>query len=161
MKIYPPDPTTGLYILAKPIQLRSQWYLRTLNETASHDNEDSPTCYQYLYPDLKFYDYTHNASKSEMFYGTEEEALDAIRRYELTSKLLIKKKDVYIPTEKFTLLMPKKEDSSYRVYIKPKRALYYLQEDLTFHTKVYIFKTYQAALFAKLRYERIHQKEFQ
>jgi hypothetical protein len=161
MKIYPPDPITGLYTLTKPIKVKQKWHVRTFDYTASRDNENLPRYYQYLSSSLKFYDYTHSTRKSEMFYDNEKEALDAIRRYKLTSKLLIKQKDVYIPTEKFALVMSKKKDNSYRVYIKPKRALYYLQEDLTFHPKVYIFKTYQTALFAKLRYQRIHQKDFQ
>jgi hypothetical protein len=161
MKIYPPDKTTGLYELASPRQANSRWYVRTLQYTASYDNKNILGYYQYLHSDLKLYTKTYNNKDIELYYNNEKEALDAIRRYKLTSKLLIKQKDVYIPTEKFTLLMPKKEDNSYRVYIKSKRALYYLQEDLTFHPKLCIFKTYQAALFAKLRYERLYQKDFQ
>jgi hypothetical protein len=161
MKIYPPDPTTGLYELASPRQADSRWYVRTLKYTASYDNKNILGCYQYLHTDLKLYTKTYLNTGTERFYDTEDEALDAIRRYKLTSKLLTKPKDVYIPTEKFALVMSKKKDSSYRVYIKPKRALYYLQEDLTFLPRPFIFKTYQAALFTKLRYERIHRKDFQ
>jgi hypothetical protein len=161
MKIYPPDPITGLYAITGPMQVGLKWYARTLDYTASRYNESAPRYYQYLYPDLILRDYTDPNGNVERFYDTEEKALDVIRRYNLKSKLLIKKIDVYIPTEKHPLVILNKEDNSYRVCIKPRTALYYLQEDLIFLPKIHIFKTYQAALFAKLRYERIHQKDFQ
>jgi hypothetical protein len=159
MKIFPPNKETGLYELADPIVFDGRWYVRTRDRTAStYNHSTTPQYYQYLYKDLTFHDYTYHDANGK-YYDTEDEALDVIIRYNETSKLFAKKRDVYVPTEKVTLLVSNAITDSRRIFIRIKEKVYYLQEDLTFSLDLHSFKTEQAALFAKLRYERIHQKD--
>lgn len=157
--MYLNPPINGQYELHEPIETNtSKWYVRTFDyqfNTAGHIGP--PNRYAYLNRDLSFAMYPH-----QDFYDSKEEALDIMRLYyvkcnqisaqqqEKVYKLLEPRLSID-KTDKW--LVPTTESHRY-LFSNGKIDRYLLVSD-----PLAYFPSYQSALFAKLRYERLNREK--
>jgi len=159
--MYLNPPTNGRYELAAPLSAaplpvdNTKWYVRTFDYQFSTDRATAPTRYAYLNRDLSFVMYPN-----QDFYDTKDEALDIMHQYQIKCN-----QESAQPQEKvYKLLEPQQYDGNQDKWmVSTTDDNYYLFSNGKIARHLFIsdqlayFPSYQSALFAKLRYERLNQ----
>ena len=155
--MYLNPPTNGRYELAEPRSVDdTKWYVRTFDYQFSTDHNTAPTRYAYLNRDLSFV-----MHPNQDFYATKDEALDVMRLYQMTCNQISAQ-----PQEKvYKLLEPRLSLDRQDQWLVPAadgRHYLFSNEKIVHHlyvttNKFAYFPSYQSALFAKLRYERLNR----
>ena len=160
--MYLNPPINGQYELHEPLAVdASKWYVRTFDcqfNTAGHIGP--PNRYAYLNRDLSFV-----MHPNQDFYDSREEALNVIRLYQTTCNQASTQ-----PQEKvYKLLEPQQFVGRQDDWMVPATDdNHYLFSNGKIIHRLYIsspfgndplacFPSYQSALFAKLRYERLNR----
>ena len=166
--MYLNPPTNGRYELAEPRSVDdTKWYIRTFAYQFSPWSQwgqfIAPNRYAYLNRDLSFV-----MHPNQDFYATKDEALDVMRLYQIKCDQDQRNQTVAQPQEKvYKLLEPRLSLDRQDQWLVPAadEKHYLFSNDKIVHhlyittNKFAYFPSYQSALFAKLRYERLNREK--
>jgi len=157
--MYLNPPTNGQYELHAPLSIDdTTWYVRTFDyQFSTAGLSATPNRYAYLNRDLSFV-----MHPNQDHYNTKNEALDVMRLYQIKCN-----QESAQPQEKvYKLLEPQQYDGNQDKWmVSTTNDNHYLFSNGKIARHLFVsdqlayFPSYQSALFAKLRYERLNREK--